>query len=112
MWKIVGGLTSEDKNTCVILTTHLMEEAEVLSTKMGIMVEGGFFSCFGTCSHIKDLFGNGFEIEMKLAAANLEDHQIKTFGTPGETYMLEELAKKAVDLNQIEDASALEDYIK
>jgi len=25
-----------------------MEEAEALSTKMGIMVKGGIFKCFGT----------------------------------------------------------------
>jgi len=43
-----------------------MEEAEFLSTKMGIMVKGGIFKCFGTAQHIKDKFGVGFEIEIKI----------------------------------------------
>ena len=42
-----------------------MEEAEALSTKMGIMVKGGIFKCFGTPQHIKDKFGTGFVIEVK-----------------------------------------------
>ena len=42
-----------------------MEEAEALSTKMGIMVKGGIFKCFGTPMHIKDKFGTGYVIEIK-----------------------------------------------
>jgi len=49
----------------VVLTTHQMEEAEELSTKMGIMVQGGQFTCFGSCQHIKDKFGGGYEVEVK-----------------------------------------------
>jgi len=66
MWKVVKNITSEQKNTCVILTTHSMEEAEALCTKMGIMVSGGIFTCFGSTQHIKNKFGKGFEIEIKL----------------------------------------------
>jgi len=43
-----------------------MEEAEALSTKMGIMVKGGIFKCFGSSQHIKNKFGVGFEVEVKL----------------------------------------------
>lgn len=43
-----------------------MEEAEALSTKMGIMVRGGIFRCFGTSQHIKSKFGLGYEIELKV----------------------------------------------
>ena len=42
-----------------------MEEAEALSTKMGIMVKGGIFKCFGSSQHIRDKFGTGFVIEVK-----------------------------------------------
>ena len=42
-----------------------MEEAEALSTKMGIMVKGGIFKCFGSSQHIKDKFGDGYIIEIK-----------------------------------------------
>jgi hypothetical protein len=43
-----------------------MEEAEALSTKMGIMVKGGIFKCFGSSQHIKNKFGVGFEVEIKI----------------------------------------------
>jgi len=47
MWNVVNGLTNERKQCSVVLTTHSMEEAEALSTKVGIMVKGGVFKCFG-----------------------------------------------------------------
>jgi ATP-binding cassette, subfamily A (ABC1), member 3 len=42
-----------------------MEEAEALCTKMGIMVAGRF-KCFGSSQNIKDKFGTGYEIEIKI----------------------------------------------
>ena len=43
-----------------------MEEAEALSTKMGIMVKGGIFKCFGSAQHIRNKFGTGYVIELKI----------------------------------------------
>ena len=43
-----------------------MEEAEALCTKMGIMVKGGIFKCFGSSQHIKNKYGVGFEVEIKI----------------------------------------------
>jgi len=48
MWKVVSNITLERPKSCVILTTHSMEEADALSTRMGIMVHGGIFKCMGT----------------------------------------------------------------
>lgn len=42
-----------------------MEEAEALCTKIGIMVNGKF-KCFGSGQHIKDKFGTGYEVEVKI----------------------------------------------
>ena len=42
MWQVVK-ISQRDKKSTVILTTHSMEEAEALSTKIGIMVRGGVF---------------------------------------------------------------------
>ena len=50
-----------------------MEEAEALSTKMGIMVRGGIFRCFGSTQHVKNKYGIGYEIEVKIAKPALED---------------------------------------
>jgi ATP-binding cassette, subfamily A (ABC1), member 3 len=65
MWKVVEKISQREKKSAVILTTHSMEEAEALSTKMGIMVRGGVFRCMGSTQHIKNKFGVGYEIEIK-----------------------------------------------
>ena len=48
MWKVVYRISHRRKKSAVILTTHTMDEAEALSTKMGIMVQGGVFKCMGS----------------------------------------------------------------
>jgi len=50
-----------------------MEEAEALSTKMGIMVRGGIFRCYGSSQHIKNKYGVGYEIEIKIQKPKYED---------------------------------------
>lgn len=63
----------EDKTSAIILTSRLADEAETLSTKMGIMVSGGVFKCFGSAQHIKNKFSVGYEeIEIKIA---VPDHE-------------------------------------
>ena len=49
-----------------------MEEAEALSTKMGIMVRGGIFRCFGPSQHVKNKYGLGYEIEVKIQKPALD----------------------------------------
>lgn len=40
MWDVITNITTQKKQSSVVITTHLMEEAEALCTKMGIMVNG------------------------------------------------------------------------
>jgi len=65
MWTIISNISTLRKQSTVVLTTHSMEEAEALCTKMGIMVDGQF-KCFGSSQHIKDKYGLSFEIEVKI----------------------------------------------
>ena len=65
MWHVLSKI-AYNKTSSIIFTTHSMEEAEALSTKMGIMVEGGRFKCFGSAQHIKDKYSDGFVIEIKI----------------------------------------------
>jgi len=65
MWNVISRISRERKQSSIILTTHSMEEAEALATKMGIMVSGNL-KCLGTSQHIKNKFGGGYEIEVKL----------------------------------------------
>jgi ATP-binding cassette subfamily A (ABC1) protein 3 len=75
MWQVVAKISQQRKKSAVILTTHSMEEAEALSTKMGIMVKGGVFRCFGSSQHIKNKFGTGYEIEVKVR--KISDEELK-----------------------------------
>jgi len=73
MWQVVANISQRDKNSAVIITTHSMEEAEALSTKMGIMVRGGIFKCFGSSQHIKSKFGTGFELDVKIKKPTFDE---------------------------------------
>lgn len=50
--KIWRSIREYGSDSAMILTTHTMEEAEYLSTKIGIMVKGKI-KCFGTLQQIK-----------------------------------------------------------
>jgi ATP-binding cassette subfamily A (ABC1) protein 3 len=49
----------------VIITTHSMEEAEALCTRIGIMVKGQL-RALGELQHLKHKFGSGYEIILQL----------------------------------------------
>ena len=63
MWSIVNQITRQG-GTSVILTTHSMEEADALCSKIGIMVDG-YFKCIGSSQHLKKKFGKGFMMELR-----------------------------------------------
>ncbi|XP_041362792.1 cholesterol transporter ABCA5-like isoform X3 [Gigantopelta aegis] len=48
-----------------ILTTHYMEEADALCSRVAIMVNGQL-QCLGPTQHLKDKFGSGYLLEIKL----------------------------------------------
>lgn len=72
MWSVVAKI-AQNKTSAVVLTTHSMDEAEALSTKMGIMVKGGIFRCFGSAQHIRNKFGTGYVIELKIRSVQDND---------------------------------------
>jgi hypothetical protein len=43
-----------------------MDEAEALSTKIGILAPQGILQCYGSAQHIKNRFGTGFIIDIKI----------------------------------------------
>eukprot|EP00744_Colponema_vietnamica_P001462 GILI01002420.1.p1 GENE.GILI01002420.1~~GILI01002420.1.p1 ORF type:complete len:1195 (+),score=422.18 GILI01002420.1:401-3586(+) len=63
MWDVIAAITARKKSS-VILTTHSMEEAEALSTRIAIMV-GGRIRCLGPAQHLKSKFGQGYELDLK-----------------------------------------------
>lgn len=64
MWTVISTISTKRKQSSILLTTHSMEEAEALSTKIAIMVEGSI-KCIGSIQHVKSKFGEGYEVEVK-----------------------------------------------
>ncbi|GFS20493.1 ATP-binding cassette sub-family A member [Elysia marginata] len=58
------------KNTSrgAVLTTHYMEEADALCDRVGIMVNGTL-ECLGATQHLKNKYGSGYILEVKLSLA-------------------------------------------
>lgn len=68
IWEI---LSNCKENKCIILTTHLMEEVEVLSDRIGIIVHGSL-KCLGTQHKLKKEYGKGFKLVLNLSNVNNE----------------------------------------
>ena len=64
VWKVIQDLKAQNKT--VILTTHYMEEAEVLSDRVAIM-DNGRFIAMGTPRQIIDQYGSGSVCIVKAA---------------------------------------------
>lgn len=63
LWDTI--LASFQGSRGAILTTHSMEEADALCSRVGIMVKGEL-RCLGSTQHLKNLYGAGYTLEMKL----------------------------------------------
>lgn len=60
LWDVV---MEAKKGRCIILTTHSLEEADVLCDRIGIMSRG-LLKCVGTSLHLKNKFGEGFRLSI------------------------------------------------
>jgi len=54
------------------MTTHAMDEAETLCKRMGIMVNGEFV-CLGSSNEIKEKYGFGYEIDVRIKPITQEE---------------------------------------
>ncbi|OQS03899.1 ATP-binding Cassette (ABC) Superfamily [Thraustotheca clavata] len=71
MGDIIADVSTANKESTVVLTTHSMEECEALCTRVGIMV-GGRLRCLGSVQHLKSRFSDGFMIDSKLNVPSTE----------------------------------------
>jgi ABC-type multidrug transport system ATPase subunit len=63
LWEIIQSIS---QNRCTLLTTHSMEEAEVLCTRIGIIKDGSMV-CLGTSSQLKNSYGQGYKLLVSIA---------------------------------------------
>ena len=59
-WKLIKEMK---QNRLLILTTHSMEEADVLSDRVCVVVDGRL-SCSGSALYLKNTYGDGFRITL------------------------------------------------
>ena len=64
LWAAIKKERSKEGRS-VLITTHSMEEAEAVCTKLGIVIRGGL-SCYGTIQHLKATFGDGYRAIIEL----------------------------------------------
>ena len=63
MWTVINNITNMQKKSSIVLTTHSMEEAEALTNRLMIMVEGRV-KVLNNVQTIKNIYGNAFEIDI------------------------------------------------
>ncbi|XP_062616764.1 cholesterol transporter ABCA5-like, partial [Saccostrea cucullata] len=66
LWDTISS-SFQNRERGSILTTHYMEEADALCSRVGIMVNGKL-ECLGPTQHLKNKFGSGYILEVKLKA--------------------------------------------
>lgn len=71
LWQLIKDI--RDKGTTVIITTHYMDEAEVLCDRVAIMDAGKIISMDNPDKLIDNLVASGFERPKEVKKANLED---------------------------------------
>ena len=71
MWSVIHKMSTKGRKSSVIMTTHSMDEAETLCRRMGIMVNGEFV-CLGTANQIKDKYGYGYEVDVRIKPMSME----------------------------------------
>lgn len=68
MWDIIE---NAKRGRAIVLTTHSMEEADILSDRIGIMAKGRL-RCIGTSIRLKSRFGTGFVANISFYGNNVE----------------------------------------
>lgn len=62
VWSLIGQLKA---NRSIILTTHSMEEADVLADRVCVMVKGKV-RCIGSSLFLKELYGKGHRLTLNI----------------------------------------------
>ncbi|KAH1254766.1 ABC transporter A family member 2 [Glycine max] len=68
VWDIIE---NAKRGRAIVLTTHSMEEADILSDRIGIMAKGSL-RCIGTSIRLKSRFGAGFIANISFNGNNIE----------------------------------------
>lgn len=120
LWDVVREHT---EGRATVLTTHSMEEADALCTKIAIMTSGKM-RCIGSPQHLKNKFSTGYTLELKSIHSNADAiNQFVQQRFPGAVvleeydgffkYRVEDVPPLAVVFKTLEDARgplSIEEY--
>ncbi|KAI9209272.1 P-loop containing nucleoside triphosphate hydrolase protein [Polychytrium aggregatum] len=67
--KIWQGIEKLKERSSIILTSHSMEEVDALSDRIAILINGQL-RCLGTSQRLKNVYGSGYKIAVKLSSSS------------------------------------------
>uniref|UniRef100_A0A087X6A3 P-type phospholipid transporter n=1 Tax=Poecilia formosa TaxID=48698 RepID=A0A087X6A3_POEFO len=76
LWNCIHSVIKQGRS--IVLTSHSMEECEALCTRMAIMVNGRF-RCLGSVQHLKNRFGDGYTIILRVAGPDPDLRPVMKF---------------------------------
>eukprot|EP00732_Lithocolla_globosa_P006701 Lithocolla_globosa_v1_NODE_7955_length_882_cov_8.951632.p1 type:complete len:238 gc:universal NODE_7955_length_882_cov_8.951632:130-843(+) len=74
-----------------VLTTHSMDEAQALCSRIAILVKGEL-NCVGSPTHLKAKYGEGYRLEIKTKSDSIENVKQKIVHLFPESTLVEEFA--------------------
>ncbi|KAL4471570.1 hypothetical protein ABPG74_008463 [Tetrahymena malaccensis] len=75
VWNLIQSIR---QNKSIILTTHSMEEADVLSDRIAVMVSGQI-KAIGSSLKLKDLYGGGYRMHLIVKNPTVNSEEVQTF---------------------------------
>ncbi|KAL0490582.1 ABC transporter A family member [Acrasis kona] len=99
IWEIIS---KAKVNRCIILTTHSLEEADILSDRIAIMSNGSL-KCIGTSMHLKNKFGSGYRLAINYSPPD----QQKV-----DQFIIKDLSNGAATINSVFSGNTVYDVPK
>ncbi|XP_027126461.2 ABC transporter A family member 2-like isoform X2 [Coffea arabica] len=94
VWHIIE---NAKRGRAIVLTTHSMEEADILSDRIGIMAKGRL-RCIGTSIRLKSKFGTGFIATISLLGSTDETSAAKDNSTIAQYEVVKQFFKHHLDV--------------
>ncbi|XP_058772824.1 ABC transporter A family member 2-like [Vicia villosa] len=108
VWDIIE---NAKKGRAIILTTHSMEEADILSDRIGIMAKGKL-RCIGTSIRLKSRFGTGFIANISFYGNNNESSRVNgDAGSTGHHEAVKRFFKNRLDVVPKEENNNFLTYV-
>lgn len=92
--KIWNMLRKQREGRIIILTTHYMDEADILGDRVGIMNEGEL-TCIGTPLYLKNKYGTGYSLTVVKKSGVISDTKDL------ESYIQEKLGHEVVKTSDV-----------